>query len=217
MSYPTQHENFYKNQVIQLQQELEQLNETYQYRLNEAGGGVLARLIAATRASLVHGGESVLGATAHAAAEYYNSVMRAIMQMTPQQVDRLLRDRSGELLSIDLTLFNRIIGEYGLVRMDRSGNWQRYIPGGRVQVWVPSPNGGGTWINMPGKPGTQTLFGTMNGQGGIADDLMRADQHDLILSAPRPPVDAATWMYQHTNQGYYGLPDTGLLAGQRQA
>ena len=35
MPYPTQHENFYKNRIVQLQQKLQQLTEIYNYRLNE--------------------------------------------------------------------------------------------------------------------------------------------------------------------------------------
>ena len=37
---------YYKNRTIQLQEELEQLTETYNYRLNEAGGwfGGIGRL-----------------------------------------------------------------------------------------------------------------------------------------------------------------------------
>jgi hypothetical protein len=35
MPYPTQHENFYKNRIFQLQQKLQQLTETYNHRLNE--------------------------------------------------------------------------------------------------------------------------------------------------------------------------------------
>jgi hypothetical protein len=70
---------------------------------------------------------------------------------------------------------------------------------------------------MPGKPGTQTLFGTMNNTGGITDDLIRADQHDLILSPPRPPLDPISPQYQHHNHGYYGPGGGSLLPGQHQA
>ncbi len=85
MPYPTQHENFYKNQVIQLQFQLEHLIETYNNRIDDRilSEGILGRLISAAAGGVeqaaIRVGQKFPSAAAQAAAAAAEAERQAML------------------------------------------------------------------------------------------------------------------------------------------
>ena len=179
MPYPTQHENFYKNQVIQLQQKLQQLTETYNYRLNEAGG-IINRIVTAVTPDLVnskawtiareasqaaawgeaHSAESLARqAAAVAAREAAEAALRALAA----RVEAFSTMSNAEIIAAinsgDAAFKRYVLEHYGQI-VQVGSSYQRLLPDGTVL----HTNSNGNWVPI-NKPGFMSAFGYISKNG----------------------------------------------------
>jgi hypothetical protein len=164
MPYPTQHENFYKNQVIQLQFQLEHLIETYNNRIDDRfiSEGIFGRLIGAAAGGVERAAARVgarfpsaaaeraaaEAAAAEAAAEAARLAAIAWKRLV-KPVTRLARDISGPDLTGWLARMTPDELKAYLYNHSEAREWifngQTYIQRlwqGRVETWDAAT---GTW------------------------------------------------------------------------
>jgi hypothetical protein len=192
MPYPTQHENFYKNQVIQLQQELQQLTETYQYKLklNEGIAGLLARYAArevaetaaqrAAREAVERAAREAAEAAARAAREALAARVEAFSRMSPAEIIRAISTGGNEFAMYVAQNYGRIV--------QVGSSYQRLLPNGTVQGY----GANGQWVIID-KAGFMTAFGPISSNGiAIPMDVYRQMGHggispgDIIYTPYRP-------------------------------
>ena len=183
MPYPTQHENFYKNRIVQLQQKLQQLTETYNYRLNEAVPPRVIRRIPdidgpggngpgpgrfipngpdgnprgyGTNNPTIDPAEIARreAAAAAAAAAAMAARLAEIATMSPA---RILNEINGPGSSATFREYVRL--NYGTI-IQTGSSYHRLLPDGTVQYWGPNDS----WIGI-NKPGVNTPFGKMGNNG----------------------------------------------------
>lgn len=197
MPYPTQHENFYKNRIVQLQQKLQQLTEIYNYRLNEVtdwrtlirrvpdgdGPGGPGRFLPdgpdgnprgyGTNNPTIDPEEIARREAAAAAAREAARIaamaarVTEFAMMTPQEIINFIRDASPELKRYILENWGTVV-EVGATTWQSGRTWQRLSPDGTVQVWVPNQS----WAtngtwNIINKPGFMTAFGPIGANGVV--------------------------------------------------
>ena len=190
MPYPTQHENFYKNQVIQLQQELEQLTETYNYRLiSEAGGvGWFEKWVAAgSDKSTIHAAQRAASEASSAAGRAFATTPEFLAQSAIRRAASEAREAAERILMARFEAFSRmtndeiiaainaainsgdtafhryVLDHYGqIVRVGSS--YQRLLPDGTVLHL----NSNGNWVPI-NKPGFMSAFGFISANGRAHD------------------------------------------------
>ena len=181
MPYPTQHENFYKNRIFQLQQKLQQLTEIYNYRLNEAGD--LSRVIRRIPDPNVPGGgiggfipngpdgnprgygrnnptidPADLAAREAAAAAAAAAAMAArLAEIANWSPARILNEINPQWSSAEFREYVRV--NYGTI-IQTGSSYYRLFPDGTVHYWGSNDS----WINI-NKPGFNTPFGKINNNG----------------------------------------------------
>lgn len=185
MPYPTQHENFYKNRIVQLQQKLQQLTEMYEYRLNEAEGIPPIRVpipvhgpidvppIPEFGPQVLNDFERVRGRGAHTfltqaqAALQFARLLESFSQYTPVEMLRIIRNASPEFRAYILEHYGTVV-EVGATTWQSGRTWQRLAPDGTAWTWVPGTNWGenGRWQPL-NKPGSMTAFGRIGPDGQI--------------------------------------------------
>jgi hypothetical protein len=214
MPYPTQHENFYKNQVIQLQQELHQLTETYQHILNEkenlaARAARWAAEIAAREAAdlarwtFMNSAESlarqeaarIAREAAEAAARAIAARVEAFSSMSNDAIIAAIRAATNS----NDTQFLRYVSEHWGQIAQVGSSYQRLLPDGTVLHL----NSNGNWVPI-NKPGFMSAFGTISANGRAHDPAtlwqLAGSGMDLgSLHLGARPVDM---------MGRYGLPTT---------
>jgi hypothetical protein len=204
MPYPTQHENFYKNQVIQLQFQLEHLTEIYNNRINDRiiSEGILARIIGAAAGGVeraaVRVGErfpsavaetgkaaAAAAAAARVAANRWRTLTHTIRNIARDIPGPELRGWINGLDADQLRAYNYMFSE----TRDFIHNGQTYIQRmyqGRVEFWDPILGDWSTDLSRFGfdvsSGATPSAFGGLNAEGRLlhkARNYVEADPVDL--------------------------------------
>jgi len=204
MPYPTQHENFYKNKVIQLQFQLEHLTEIYNNRINDKiiSEGILSRIIGAAAGGVeraaVRVGErfpsaaAEAAAAAAAAANAWRNLVYRIRELARNINGPDLRGWIDGLTADELRAYNYMFSE----TRDFIHNGQTYIQRmyrGRVEFWDPILGDWSTDLSRFGYDkatgSTSTAFGNVNVGGRVirVHPYVEADTIDLT-NLPDPYV-----------------------------
>ena len=204
MPYPTQHENFYKNRIVQLQQKLQQLTEMYEYRLNEAMPPIPPIHIPPTHIPHIphipdvqlgtvrpRGSMSALELAMAAAARLAEFAARLaeFVNKSPAEILDMINNGGLE--------FAKYVSEHYGIIVRVGSSYQRLSPDGTVQVWGTN----GTWNNI-NKPGTLTSFGYISANGVVIPmDVYRQMGHGGIS-----PADINYSTRPNSGTADYGTP-----------
>tara|TARA_R110000868_G_scaffold239352_1_gene493779 strand:+ start:1261 stop:1911 length:651 start_codon:yes stop_codon:yes gene_type:complete len=142
MPYPSQHENFYKNRIVQLHYELEHLTEIYNNRL--LSEGILDRIIGGAAGAVEKAAARVgqrfptaaaeAAAAAAAAANAWRALVRPISNMARAKSGPELAAWLQSLSSVERQAYNHMYTEGREFVHNGQTYFQRMFQG-RVETW----------------------------------------------------------------------------------